>query len=176
LTITGAGAESCVEQLESVIDMDVQRTEDGRVTMDSGQIMGPLTLQQQTVLDATTSPDPISLYCTSGDFGNYLFAKTNGGGDHEVNATNTEQLNAPSNKTSYKGGNVVLHEIAEGLAEVKNPHANFDRVHSLANKVSPGFISGPPTTGSEPLLLPKSRRIIGLKPGSRVLQSGAEFK
>ena len=70
---------------------------------------------------------------------NVLYGTTDGQGGHTIDVADTAALKTSQNTSSFTAGGVVLHELAEGLAEVNSSAAGGQSPHQFANKFAPGL-------------------------------------
>jgi len=133
--LTGPETVQGLENLGNEIGLDLSNNEG---TMRAAEFTGPLTPEQQLVMDAIDAPETVTLEFVSGDSG-VLYASNNGSGTGTIDVADIAFLNTADNSTSFKAGTVPLHELAEAFAQV-TVHGPLIYHHKIANFTAPGIV------------------------------------
>jgi len=132
--IKWSGAQRATEMLEEKVGLGLQLDGNGR--LQTTTVPSVLSVEQQGLLDAMNSREAITIN-TEARNKRYNFGKTEGHGVHDVDMSDLDALNDPDNHTVFTAGNVILHEIMEGLGEVRG--ISRDYAHQYANGFAPGI-------------------------------------
>ena len=101
-------------------------------------INGPLTREQQAVVDAIADPGVITLNFVS-NVDNVTYGATDDKGYHTIDLGDTALLVTPYNRSRFTPGVAVLHEVVEGLGEVNPALRGKLTAHDWAHQWAPGL-------------------------------------
>src|SRR5206468_10984217 len=116
--VSGAGQGQGVQDLADETHLNLSVNDQGQLASDD--FVGPRTESQQLVEDAIAAPGTVSLDFTTQNNDGWFFATGDGQGGHTIDTSDTSALNSSLNRSGLTVGGVVLHELAEGLAETHN--------------------------------------------------------